>query len=64
MNKSLVVEVKNIYGRNLFYPFCDDSQLICKIAGTKTLSPEVIEILRANHYAIKIKGGYIEDYTS
>ena len=36
-DKTLIVKKKNVYGKELIYPVCNDSVLFSCIAGTKTL---------------------------
>ena len=38
MNRTLLIEVKNVYGNDLIYPRNEAAQIIAKIAGKKTLS--------------------------
>jgi hypothetical protein len=38
MNKPyIIVQIKNVYGKEVVYPICDKAKLFCKLAGTKTL---------------------------
>ena len=36
----IVIEIKNVYGVEKFYPICDKAKLFAHIADTKTLTPE------------------------
>jgi len=38
----IVIEIKNVYGVEKFYPICDKAKLFASIAGTKTLAPSVL----------------------
>jgi hypothetical protein len=41
-NMEIVIEIKNVYGVEKFYPICDKAKLFASIAGTKTLAPSVL----------------------
>lgn len=52
----LVVLIRRVrYGRELFYPGCDFSRLLCKLLDQKTLTIETIEILRKEGFEVEIK---------
>ena len=53
MDKSIEVEIKEVYGVVKFYPICEQAQLFADIAGTKTLTPQVIKKIEALGYSIK-----------
>jgi hypothetical protein len=42
MNIKIEVEARTVYGNTLIYPVNDAAHALAKIAGTKTLSPNVI----------------------
>jgi len=46
------VRAKNVYGKLNLYPACPDSQLFCDIAGTKTLTANLIAILSKRGWTI------------
>jgi hypothetical protein len=46
------VRVTNVYGNRTLYPACVDSQLFCDIAGTKTLTPSLVELLSKRGWKI------------
>jgi hypothetical protein len=43
----ITVEVKNNYGSEHIYPLCSDAKLFARLAGTKTLTRESIECIKA-----------------
>lgn len=53
--KQILVQVKNVYGNNLVYPACTQAEHFASIAGTKTLSPYVVEKVKALGYEIRIE---------
>jgi hypothetical protein len=48
----LIVEIKNVYGVPRVYPVCAKSHSFARIAGLKTLSPEVIEEIKKMGYKL------------
>jgi len=53
MNDGIEVEVKDVYGAVKYYPICEKAQLFADIAGTKTLTLEVLKKIEALGYSIK-----------
>jgi hypothetical protein len=46
------VYIREVYGNTLIYPACDKAKLFAKIAGKKTLLPDVLESIKALGYTI------------
>jgi len=42
----IFVNVKNVYGKTLYYPDCEKSRIFAEIAGSKTLTIDVIEQIK------------------
>jgi len=53
MTNVIEVEVKDVYGITKYYPICEKAQLFADIAGTKTLTVQVIKKIEALGYSIK-----------
>lgn len=53
--KSILIEVKNVYGTDTYYPVSDDAINFARIAGTKTLTQSTIDIVNDMGYTIIIK---------
>lgn len=51
----ITVKVKDVYGKSLVYPICEDAQRFAKIAGTKTLSRAVILQIKAMGFDVQVK---------
>jgi|TARA_R100001530_G_scaffold81229_1_gene56654 hypothetical protein len=51
----ILIEIKNKYGNDLFYPACDKANLFARIAGTKTLLVPAMNAIIELGYTIKIK---------
>ena len=54
------VEVKNVYGNETVYPYCEQAKLFARIAGTKTLTVETLKSIKALGYEIE---PYIREWT-
>lgn len=52
---NIEVEVKNIYGREVVYPLCQTGQLLAKLSGNKTFTPDTISIIKMLGYSITVK---------
>jgi len=51
----IAVEIKTVYGNEAIYPVCNRSKLFAEIAGTKTLTRDVINKIKALGYEIQVK---------
>ena len=52
MKRELLVKVKNVFGRDLIYPKCNDSKLICELLNVITLNDYQIKKLKALDYRL------------
>lgn len=52
MDKNLKVKVKDNYGVPAVYPDCDTSKMLCELAGTKTLTGNMLMILKRNGFTL------------
>lgn len=46
MNTTIQIRVKDVYGRETYYPVNEPAQLIAKLAGTRTLTSEALTIAK------------------
>ena len=51
----ITIKIEKNYGIETAYPACDQSRLLAKLAGTKTLTWHALETIRALGYAIEIE---------
>jgi len=56
INMNLYVKKKNVFGNELIYPDCDTSSKFAAIAGTITLHPEVVALIKELGYTVQQKG--------
>ena len=54
----IVVEAKNVYGNILVYPVCDKAKLFCKIANTRTLTKDMLDLVQMLGYKIEENKAY------
>jgi len=52
MNDTITVQTKEVYGHEKIYPVCDTAIKLSKLAGTKTLTPQAIQIIKSLGYLI------------
>ena len=53
--QKITVELKSVYGRELFYPVCDNAKRFAKIAKTKTLLEEDLVLIQLCGFDIEFK---------
>jgi hypothetical protein len=51
----IVVELKNNFGIDRYYPSCALSKLFCSLSGTKTLTPDMLTTISKNGLKINAK---------
>ena len=52
---TIIVEVRDVYGQSNIYPVCGEAQIFAEIAGTKTLLPKTIQLVKMLGYEVKVK---------
>jgi len=55
MNQSILIEVKDQYGAQVFHPVCQVSKLFAQLARTKTLTNDSLKTIKELGYKIEIK---------
>jgi hypothetical protein len=51
----ITVELKDQYGTQVVYPVCERARLFAKLAGTRTLTHNALEIIKALGYEVNVK---------
>lgn len=46
------VEIKQVYGNRTIYPLCEKAQAFARIAGTKVLTSQAVEHIKALGYEV------------
>jgi hypothetical protein len=44
--KKIKLEIKSVYGEDKLYPACEDSKLFARIAKTKTITQDVLALIK------------------
>lgn len=52
--KSITVQVRDVYGVAKIYPVCETAQLLAALTGCKTLRHQDLEIIKKLGYSIEI----------
>jgi hypothetical protein len=60
MRDEITIQVRDVYGTVKYYPMCARAKLLAGIAGTVTLTPQVLEKIRSLGFTIKLKQQIIE----
>jgi hypothetical protein len=55
MAQTITVSVRSIYGNETIYPACKMSAFFCGLAGTKTITSEMLRMIRAQGYEIEVE---------
>lgn len=56
MDKKLIIEIKNVYGKETIYPVNDAAHVFADLIGTKTLGRMKLALIQGLGYSIEIKG--------
>lgn len=51
----ITVSIKSIYGNQSIYPACEKAEAFASIAGTRTLTPQVIKQIKALGYEVRVE---------
>jgi hypothetical protein len=51
----IIVALKDQYGVQTIVPVCEKAQLFAELAGTKTLTKQSVEKIKALGYAVQVK---------
>lgn len=51
----ITIRIEKNYGIETAYPSCDQSRLLAKLAGTKTLTRHALDTIAALGYSIQIE---------
>jgi archaellum biogenesis ATPase FlaH len=52
---TITVEIKSVYGNEMIYPACDKARQFAALIGTKTLTRDAINKIKALGYDIQVK---------
>jgi hypothetical protein len=49
------VEVKNVYGKDVFYPLCNQAILLARLTGNKTLTLDALNTIKGLGYEVAVQ---------
>jgi hypothetical protein len=52
---NITVRITSNYGCRTVYPACPTSELLAKLAGTKTLTPGALELIKQMGYTVNVQ---------
>ena len=55
MSKSILVEIKESYGRKVVYPACNNAETFARLIECKTLTTAALELIEQLGYTIDIE---------
>lgn len=53
--RTITIEPREVYGKLLYYPQCDNARLFARLCGTRTLQPGDIRIIKLLGYSVQSK---------
>lgn len=53
--KQIKLIVREVFGREVFYPACDLSRMICELTGQKSIDSEDLGILKRYGYSVELE---------
>jgi hypothetical protein len=51
----ITVQIRQVYGNETIYPACPRSAFFCALAGTKTITPDMLRLIRAQGYDVAVE---------
>ena len=51
----ITIEQRDQYGATVYHPICDDAHRFARIARTKTLTLDALQLIKALGYQIEVK---------
>lgn len=55
MKPTIDVELKILYGKRVYYPVCQNAIVFCNIAGTKTLTEDLLKQVNKLGFQVNIQ---------
>ena len=54
MTAQILVDIRDVYGRETIYPACPTAELLAQLAATKTLTRAALATIRALGYSVEL----------
>jgi hypothetical protein len=55
LENQIIVEVKNNYGKETFYPICSKAVLFARLTGCKTLTIDSLKTIKSLGYEVAVQ---------
>lgn len=55
MNQKILVQIKDVYGKETIYPICETAKRLASLAGTKTFTKNALRVITELGYVIDVK---------
>lgn len=55
MQKTIKIQIRNVYGNETIYPACPTSAFFCHLAKTRTITEEMLRLIRGQGYEIMVE---------
>ncbi len=52
---TILVQIKNVYGKETIYPACEKAKAFCDMLGTKTIPADRIKYIKALGFTINVQ---------
>jgi len=52
MSRSILIEIRENYGKKVIYPACENAETFARLAGCKTLTAQTLELIEQLGYSI------------
>jgi hypothetical protein len=54
MSKSILIEIKHCYGKQVIYPACNNAETFANLTGCKTLTTKTLKLIEDLGYTIDV----------
>jgi len=55
LSRTITVSIRNVYGNETIYPACPTSLFFCRLARTKTITEEMMRLIRAQGIDVRVE---------
>jgi hypothetical protein len=55
MGRAILVDVRDVYGRETIYPACPTAELFAQLAGTRTLTQAALATIHALGFTVMVR---------
>ena len=55
MQRTIKIQIRNVYGNETIYPACPTAVFFCRLARTKTITEDMLRLIRGQGYEIQVE---------